>query len=158
MSWEALGAIAETLGALGIVVTLALLVVQTRQSRMSVEANTNAIEESRRLALAQAHQSRVDYVVANMVSLRDSEFVRLFGGLDAPKSDEDLLRLRYHLRTLQMFADNLQRQHELGYVDDETYENQMRSTVQGYAKRWRELGIGEDRQAFMAEVDRFLAL
>jgi len=157
LNWEAVGAIAEGLGAIGVVITLGLLVFQLKLGRASVEANTNAIEESRRLALAQAYQSRVDYVVTNMLALRESEHIRLFGGLDEPQSDEDRLRLRYHLTTLMNFCDNLHYQHQLGYVDHETYENQMEFTIPLYAKRWRAMGIRESREEFALEVNRFLA-
>ncbi len=156
MNWEAIGAIAEGLGAFGVIITLAVLVVQLKLGRDAVEANTRAIEESRRLALAQSHQSRIDYVVTNMLSLRESEYIRLFGGLEEPHSDEDRLRLRYHLTTLMNFCDNLHYQHQLGYVDDESYDNQMEFMIPTYAKRWREIGVKEGRRSFGVEVDRFL--
>lgn len=40
MNWEAIGAIAEAIGALGVIVTLAYLAVQIRQNTASVRAST----------------------------------------------------------------------------------------------------------------------
>ena len=48
---EAIGAIAETFGAIGVIATLAYLPLQIRQ-------NTNALEQSQKANLAQAYQYR----------------------------------------------------------------------------------------------------
>ena len=48
-----MGALGELLGAIGVIVTLAYLAVQVKQ-------NTRAMDESKRLALAQTYQMRAD--------------------------------------------------------------------------------------------------
>ena len=156
MNWDAIGTISEGLGALGVIITLVVLVVQLKIGRISVDANTRAIEASRMLAIAQSHQSRVDYIAANMAALRESKHLALFAGLTEPESDEDRNRLRYHLTTLASYADNLHFQYSLGYVDEETYQSQMLFTIRLYAPRWRAAGIVEARTAFKTEVDRYL--
>ena len=63
MSIMELGALGEFVGAIAVVVTLAYLAVQIRQ-------NTRAMEESRRLALAQTYQVRAD-----ALSIRSRDYV-----------------------------------------------------------------------------------
>ena len=47
MNWEALGAVSETLGAIGVIVTLIYLAIQVKHSKHSVDANTVSLEEGR---------------------------------------------------------------------------------------------------------------
>ena len=62
------GAIGEIVGAVAVVVTLVYLAKQIRQ-------NTHAMEEDRRLALAQTYQLRADALQAMSVQAADSEHI-----------------------------------------------------------------------------------
>src|SRR5215467_12768512 len=55
---EILGNIGNFIGAIGVVVSLVYLTMQVRQSRQATDANTRALDDSRRLALAQTYQAR----------------------------------------------------------------------------------------------------
>ena len=68
MTLQDFGAIGEVVGALGVVVTLVYL---TKQIRL----NTIAMDEARKLALAQTYQMRSDALQAMMVHAADSEHI-----------------------------------------------------------------------------------
>src|SRR5258705_10479846 len=68
MTIEQLGALGELVSAIAVVVTLWYLAVQIRQ-------NTHAMEEGRRLALAQTYQVRADALQDMLVRAADSEFI-----------------------------------------------------------------------------------
>ena len=54
MNWDALGAVAESLGALGVIATLIYLAIQVKHSKKATEANTRQI---RGQAFVQLHVS-----------------------------------------------------------------------------------------------------
>lgn len=66
MSIIELGALGEFVGAIAVVITLAYLAIQIRQ-------NTRAMEESKRLALAQTYQMRADALQDMLVRAAESE-------------------------------------------------------------------------------------
>ncbi len=72
MSIMELGALGEFVGAIAVVATLVYLAIQIRQ-------NTRAMEESKRLALAQTYQMRADALQEMLVRAADS-------GTDASRS------------------------------------------------------------------------
>ena len=55
---QLLGNYGEFVGALAVVATLFYLAVQVRHGREATEAHTRSMDESRRVALAQAYQDR----------------------------------------------------------------------------------------------------
>ena len=56
MNWDALGAVAELLGAIAVFLTLAYLTVQVRQ-------NSKALEQQNKFSAAQIMQARTDTVM-----------------------------------------------------------------------------------------------
>ena len=68
MTLQDWGALGEVIGALGVVITLIYL---TKQIRL----NTLAMEESRKLALAQTYQMRSDALQAMTVQAADSQHI-----------------------------------------------------------------------------------
>ena len=156
--WEAIGAIGEVLGALGIIVTLVYLAMQIRQ-------NTLAMEEGRRLALAQAYQLRADGLSDMMVEAANG----LIGGiivkltaagypenLDALKqlTPEELGRFRQWQIAQQSHWDNIYQQYQQGFVDDEYYEEAFKDRVARLVPVWRALGLTQNRSSFQEEMDR----
>jgi uncharacterized protein len=66
---QLLGNFGEFVGAIGVVVTLFYLAAQVRQNRQSVDANTRALEDERKVRLAEAYQSRLQNMSANARSI-----------------------------------------------------------------------------------------
>jgi hypothetical protein len=75
MNWDAVGALAELVGALGVVASLAYLAIQIRQSTAQSRLNTNAIEAS-------AFQQLLDHHAAFNMKLVDDP--RLLEALVSP--------------------------------------------------------------------------
>lgn len=68
MTIQDLGAIGELVGGAAVIATLIYLAVQRKQ-------NTQTIENSRLLALAQTYQMRADALQAMLVQASDSEYI-----------------------------------------------------------------------------------
>jgi hypothetical protein len=91
MNWEALGAIAEALGAVGVIVTLAYLATQIRQNSRLLRASTSA-------ATAQVNNSQSQYLI------QDAEVARIWwDGLADRESLSEADRRRFDpLITIQL--------------------------------------------------------
>lgn len=157
--WEAVGAVGELLGALGVIVTLVYLAVQIRQ-------NTLAMEEGRRLALAQAYQQRADGLSVMMVEAANGPIGGIIVKLTAagyPErvssalktlTPEELGRFRQWQIAQQTHWDNIYQQYQRGFVDDEYYEEAFKDRVRRLVPVWRALGLTQNRSSFQAEMDR----
>jgi secreted Zn-dependent insulinase-like peptidase len=161
MNLQDWGAIGEVVGALGVIVTLIYLAKQIRQ-------NTHAMEEARRLALAQTYQMRSDALQAMLVQAADSEhigpiIIRLtelgypedVKALDA-LSDAERRRFRMWQIAQQTHWDNMFYQYQQGYLDREYYEDAFKERVARLAPTWKALGLTGGRRSFLAEVERLL--
>ena len=158
MNWEAVGAVGEVLGAIGVIVTLVYLAVQIRQ-------NTRAMEESRKLALAQAYQLRADGLSDMMVDAANGEvgaiLVKLTSlgypedlGALGQLSAEELGRFRVWQIAQQTHWDNIFHQYQQGYLDPEYYEQAFKHRVARLLPVWRALGLVDGRASFLEEMDR----
>ncbi len=159
MNLQDWGAIGEVIGALAVVITLIYLAKQIRQ-------NTHAMEEARRLALAQTYQMRSDALQAMLVDAADSEYIgpiiiRLTGlgypedvtALDA-LTDAERGRFRMWQIAQQTHWDNMHYQYQQGYLDREYYEDAFRERVVRLAPPWQALGLTSGRRSFFAEIER----
>jgi len=72
MNWDAIGAIAETLGAVGVIVSLVYLATQIRHSRDQMSQNSKLLTASATTAAIQT-RSR-----SNEMMIQDSEVARIF--------------------------------------------------------------------------------
>jgi hypothetical protein len=157
-----LGALGEVIGAIAVVVTLVYLAVQIRQ-------NTHAMEEGRRLALAQTYQMRADALQSMLVHAADSEYIGpLITKLTQHGYPEDIAALerltpdeRGRFRQWQIAQhthwDNMFFQYQQGYLEDEYDRGAFRERVARLAPIWRALGIAPGRQSFADELDRLVA-
>ena len=157
-----LGALGELVGAIGVVLTLWYLAVQIRQ-------NTHAMEETKRLALAQTYQLRADALQNMLVQAADSQFIGpLITKLTQHGYPEDVTaldrltpdergRFRQWQIAQQTHWDNLYFQYQQGYLDEEYYRDSFRERVARLAPTWQALGITGGRPSFNAEVARLLA-
>ncbi len=156
---EAFGAIGELAGAVAVVITLIYL---ARQIRM----HTQAMEEGRKLALAQAYQMRADSLQAMLVLAADSrrlgpiivkltqhgypEDTAALGMLDP----EERGRFRLWQIAQQTHWDNMYYQYQQGFLDEEYYQGDFCERVRRLAPSWRALRVTSLRRSFAEEVQR----
>ena len=162
MTIEQLGALGEVISAFAVVVTLWYLAVQIRQ-------NTHAMEESKRLALAQTYQMRADALQSMLVHAAESQYIGpLITKLTQLGYPEDVSaierltpdergRFRQWQIAQQTHWDNMYFQYQQGYLDEEYYHDSFRERVARLAPTWKALGITGARRSFSAEIDRLLA-
>jgi hypothetical protein len=155
------GAIGEVIGALAVVVTLVYLGKQIRQ-------NTVAMEEGRKLALAQTYQMRSDALQEMLVHAADSEhigpiIIKLTGlgypedvtALDALDAVERGRFRMWHIAQ-QTHWENMFYQYQQGYLDHEYYEDEFKRRVLRLAPTWKALGLRSGRPSFYEEIDRLM--
>jgi hypothetical protein len=161
MNLQDWGAIGEVVGALAVVVTLIYLAKQIR-------LNTHAMDEGRKLALAQTYQLRSDALQAMLVQAADSEHIGpiiiKLTGLGYPEdvkaldglSDTELRRFRMWQIAQQTHWDNMHYQYQQGYLDREYYEDEFKTRVVRLAPTWKALGLTSGRRSFFAEMERLM--
>jgi hypothetical protein len=112
MNWEAMGAIAELLGALGVIATLFYLALQVRQNTKSVRAAT--FQETMRdiSAVADLAAQHPDLARAYLGGLDD------LGSLD----EEDRQQFGVFMLAFLRRVENLVYQTEQGMLDPESWE------------------------------------
>ena len=159
MTLQDWGAIGEVVGALAVVVTLIYLAKQIGQ-------NTRAMEEARKLALAQTYQVRSDALQAMLVQAADSEFIGPIiikltelgypGDVNALDALTEAERGRFRMWQIaqQTHWDNMHYQFQQGYLDLEYYEDAFKDRVVRLAPTWKALGLTGGRRSFFAEIDR----
>ena len=159
MTLQDWGDIGQVVGALAVVVTLIYLAKQIGQ-------NTHAMDEARKLALAQTYQLRSDALQAMLVHAADSEhigpiIIKLteFGypsdisALDK-LNDEERGRFRMWQIAQQTHWDNMHYQFQQGYLDREYYEDAFIERVVRLAPTWKALGITGGRKSFYEAIER----
>ena len=159
MTLQDWGAIGNLIGAMAVVITLIYLAKQIRQ-------NTHAMDEGRKLALAQTYQMRSDALQAMLVHAADSEYIGpiiiKLTGLGYPEdvkaldglNDAELRRFRMWQIAQQTHWDNMHYQFQQGYLDQEYYNDAFKDRVVRLAPTWRALGLTGGRRSFFAEIDR----
>ncbi len=160
---QMLGSLGEFVGAIAVVATLVYLAIQVRRSKEAMDANTQSLNESRKLAMAQAYQARAalaeeavrenvhsDYWPPLAVKLNER-------GLDA-LSPEERRRLHYFHQAWALRPDNLHYQYQNGFLDQEYYESTFKALLRERAPHWQALRVVvPNRPSFRAEVDRILS-
>jgi hypothetical protein len=148
--WIALGA------NVGVVVGLALLIVEIRQNS--------------ELVRAQIHQSRSDNYVSERQAVADSEFilpvtVKLMAAGDyLDPANLDVLdatereRFRRYLQSRHADYDNLFYQYRLGYLDESFYQSRVAESIKRLLPMWEELGLLDyGTPEFRQEIERIAA-
>ncbi len=159
MTLQDWGALGELIGAVAVVITLIYLAKQIRQ-------NTVAMQESRKLALAQTYQMRSDALQEMVVQAADSQFIgpiivklteagypENVAALDAI-TPQELGRFRLWQIAQQTHWDNMHYQFQQGYLDEEYYEDAFKERVARLAPTWKALGLHNGRRSFLAEIER----
>jgi hypothetical protein len=112
MNWDAIGAIAELLGAVGVIASLIYLATQIRQSR-----------EQMRAATAQQLQSQL--TSTGQAATRDPELARLLrrGNENVEQLDEDeLFRFNFYFSGLWTEYDTAYYQYRIGLLDEDRWQ------------------------------------
>jgi len=154
-----LGALGEFVGAIAVVATLVYLAVQIRQ-------NTRAMEETKRLALAQTYQMRADALAGMLTQAATSDqlgsiIVKLVEAgypddlsvFDQLSATELGLFRQWQIAQLTHW-DNLFYQYQQGFLDSEYYEDEFKPRVRRLAPVWTALGLGPGRKSFAAEIEK----
>lgn len=162
LSISELGALGELIGSVAVIASLIYLSIQIRQ-------NTRAMEEGRRLALAQTYQMRADALQEMLVQAADSHHLapiidKLTGAgypgdvaaLDILTSEE---RSRFRLWQIAQHThwDNMFFQYQQGYISREYYEDAFQFRVQRLAPTWMALNIVGTRTSFDREIERLMS-
>ena len=159
MNLQDWGAIGEVVSALAVVATLIYLAKQIRQ-------HTHAMDEARKLALAQTYQTRSDALQAMLVSAADSEHIGpiiiKLTELGYPArvevldelSEAERGRFRMWQIAQQTHWDNMHYQYQQGYLDHEYYEDAFKERVVRLAPTWKALGLSSGRRSFLVEIER----
>ena len=159
MSLQDWGAIGSIIGALSVVVTLIYLSKQVR-------LNTQAMDEGRKLALAQTYQMRSTALQSMLVLAADSEYlapvIMKLTDLGYPENvaaldelnHEERARFRLWQIAQQTHWDNLFFQHQHGYLDNESYEDSFKHRVRRLMPTWEALGLLAVRRSFLDEITR----
>ena len=139
VNWDALGAIAELIGAIAVIATLAYLAIQVRQSKLLLQRNE-------KIALSQVHQARTDTRLGLHYAQLNSPYLgklaHLWGNPDAVEHlTEDEI---HHARTLHMVTisimDNALHQDSLGLLDADTLE-EAKTVILEFYDVWRRLDV-----------------
>ena len=154
MNWDALGAIAELLGAIAVFLTLAYLTVQVRQ-------NSKALELQNKFSAAQIMQARTDTVMQwNSVILGSEQNIaanslamNLLRGQELNDADpSNRARARLILVMTRALYENVFLQYKEGFLTDNFYEG-MEPQIALYAKNWLEQNVAMSSD-FREEVTR----
>ena len=158
MNWDALGAIAELLGAIAVFLTLAYLTVQVRQ-------NSKALELQNQFSAAQIMQSRTDTVMSFCGTVASNE--ELLQAASLATSDLDSLdpanmtareRVQYRMMlnmARSMFENNFDQANH-GFLSKDFYTGSVIGNIENYGEAFLKFNIGMTK-AFRSEVEKVLA-
>ena len=143
INWDALGALAELAGAVAVVLTLGYLARQ--------------ISQNTKMMRAQAYQARSDTLMDLTMRVAESEALssiqdRVVGFTDdgfsinddgvASLNQTELSQYRSYLTAHAHRMDNLLKQYELGYLDDEYFEWGIAGSAERFwIPMWRRFGV-----------------
>jgi len=151
MGWDAIGAIGELLGSIGVLVTLVYLAIQIRQ-------NTDSLAENRKYAKAHMYQARADAVNYMMAEFNDPNVMsKLIGsdGMDFDKIDEltqdEALILRNFAQAVDTHSDNIHHQKSLGLIDAADEDLNAEDTLRFLYEVSRRVNLGL-RPSTMREI------
>ena len=150
MNWEAIGAVGEVMGALGVVVTLAYLASQIRAQN----------RESRLSALAELTTQWNDFL-ATFVEFPYFADVWVRGLKDFTSlSEQETVQFSSHCGRFMRVVSGLRDQHQQGRLDDRTWEGMRRTLddVSRYAgfKAWWPTRSHWYPDDFVAFVDPYI--
>jgi hypothetical protein len=155
-----LGNLGEFVGAIAVVVTLFYVGLQVKHSKEATEANTRSLEESRKIALANAYHARAVETSASFRMLTDSEIAAFCvkyrnAGVESLTEEE-------RFRVDSLLLGDVYRLDASFYAFQQgllpEFESTLETGVRNYGPMWRDFGVHIPRESFRAEVDRIMAM
>ncbi len=158
MNWDALGAMAEMLGAIAVFLTLAYLTVQVRQS-------SKALDLQNQFSAAQIMQARTDTVMSFCGTIASNP--DLLKAASVATSDPDSLepdamsaleKVQYRVvlnMARSMFENNFQQSNQ-GFLSEDFYKGSVVGNIENYGKAFLKFDLTMSSE-FKAEVERVLA-
>jgi len=141
MNWDAIGAIAELLGAIGVIASLVYLATQIRQSREQMGANTRAVRASTQHDI---FENLNDISMRPLDDPANYEAVRVGMGNPEQLREADRLRFQFWAGGLLLGYENAYYQYRSGLLDEDRwhfYRDQLASLFQnvapGFTQWWR---------------------
>ena len=137
MNWDALGAVAELLGAIAVFLTLAYLTVQVRQ-------NSRALDLQNKFSAAQIMQARTDTVMGftdMLLSSEENVQAQMVASRISNKSvmrEQDpsiAVRAASILSASRSLYENVYFQYKEGFLTDDFYKG-LESNIALYAESW----------------------
>ncbi len=118
MNWDAIGAVAELLGAIGVIASLVYLAGQIRDSREQMSQNTRAV----RAGAYQQFQGQLHAIMGQVLSVPSLEGV-VFRGMADPEtlSEEEAARFAWWLIGVFMVYENAHYQYRMGLLDEDRW-------------------------------------
>ena len=166
---QLLGNYGEFVGAIAVVATLFYLARQVSHSKESVDANTKALEESRKIQMAATYQARVQNMSENArlmsssADLSEISHKALEAGWPSLSSLDQLdgvekHRFRHWIQLQYLNIENLHYQYELGLLESDFYESVVNERIRVMGPAWKEFGfLGSlGRPSFHKEIERVL--
>jgi hypothetical protein len=147
MNWDAVGAVAELLGAFGVIASLIYLAVQIRQNTESVR-------------MASHHGVADQFQRSNLTALENPQIADIvLRGLPDASSLSDVDRLRFELYLLAIFRtyEELYQLHRKGLADHELWDSREQSLM-----RWlsypgvRSWWLGGQTHVFIASFREYV--
>jgi len=143
--------IAELIGILAIVASLASVAFQLRQTQLALIASTYQARAFDAIAEGQ-YIADSEYLLPILVKTNHGENFDEVANL----SEEDRVRLFHFLRARMLDWDNEFYQYQSGLLDAGFFEVTTKESVRIWAPRWRAIGLTEGRRDFKEFVDSVL--
>jgi len=157
MNWDAIGAIAETLGAVGVIASLVYLAGQIRHSREQMSQNTRAI----RASTFQQFREEIRESHSNTIPLSEARVIRLGMADPAQLNEDETYQFTFWMHSVMPVYENAYYLHRTGMLDDDRWEMQRVNLVQmfdnpGVVQFWRSGGASSMSPRFVALVEEIL--
>ena len=119
MNWDAIGAVAELLGAIGVIASLVYLAGQIRDSRDQMSQNTQAV----RAGVYQQFQQDLRATMMEAVTVPSLEGV-VFRGMADPETltEEEATRFRWWLVSVFLTYENAHYQYRMGLLEEDRWQ------------------------------------
>ena len=158
MNWDAIGAVAELLGAIGVIASLVYLAGQIRDSREQMSQNTRAV----RAGAYQQFQEQLRATMMQALTVPSLEGV-VFRGMADPEtlSEEEAGRFRWWLIGVFMIYENAHYQYRMGLLDENRWKIhrsglQTLLGLQGIRQWWATRSVLIESPEFAALVSEML--